>query len=135
LIYLKYRPETPPNTPQRARAAARQNERDNRNLDSPQHRRTPHQANPPQIAPLQYNLPISQPLPLPGNSIIPDDPFAAPPAPVQQYQHLPHLPQHLAHQLQNLPALAPGRGRGRGRGNGNGNSDDQLVTVSVKIPI
>ena len=35
-IYLKYRPETPPNTPQRARAAARQNEHDQRNLDSPE---------------------------------------------------------------------------------------------------
>jgi hypothetical protein len=106
-IYLKCRPETPPNTPQRARAAARQNERDNRNLDSPQHRRIPHHADPPQIPPLQYNnLPIPQPLPFPGNTVVPDDPFALPPPPVhlngQQYQH---LPQHLAQQIQNLPAF------------------------------
>ena len=123
-IYFNCRPETPPNTPQRARAAARQNERDNRNLDSPQHRRTPHHAGPPQIPPLQYNnLTIPQALPFPGNAIIPDDPFAPPPPPpVQQYQH---LPQHLAQQLQNLPPLAPARGRGRGHGH--------LVPVSVQV--
>jgi hypothetical protein len=37
-----YRDETPPNTPQRARIVAQQNERDNRFLDSPQHHRLPH---------------------------------------------------------------------------------------------
>ena len=51
LIYMKYRPKTPPNTPQHAQAAARQTDCDNHNLDSPQHRCTPH-ANPPQIPPL-----------------------------------------------------------------------------------
>ena len=116
LILYEYRPETPPNTPQRAQAAARQNERDNRNLDSPQHRRVPQHANPPQIAPLQFNnIPIPQAPLLPD----PDDPFAPPPPPVQQYQH---LPQHLAQQLQNLPPLAPA-----GRGH--------LIAVSVKVGI
>jgi hypothetical protein len=42
--------------------------------------------------------------------VISDDPFGPPPS-VQQYQH---LPQHLAEQMQNLPALAPVRVRGRG---------------------
>ena len=52
-----------------------------------------------------------------------DDPFGPPPPPAQQYQH---LPQHLAEQLQNLPALAPapGRGRGGGRGRGRGHGQD-----------
>jgi hypothetical protein len=48
--------------------------------------------------------------------VIPDDPFGPPPQ-VQQYHH---LPQHLAEQMQNLPALAPVRVRGRGRGRGCG---------------
>jgi hypothetical protein len=100
---LKYRPETPPNTPQRARSAARQNERENRNLDSPEHRRTPHHSGPAQIPPLQ--LPIPPAPPVPGNATVPDDPFGPPPAPIQfdgrQYRH---LPQHLAQQIQNLPA-------------------------------
>jgi hypothetical protein len=117
LINLKYRPETPPNTPQRARSAARQNERDNRNLDSPEHRRTPHHSGPAQIPPLQ--LPIPPAPPVPGNAIVPDDPFGPPLAPIQfngrQYQH---LPAHLAQQLAALPALPSPRGRGRGRGRG-----------------
>ena len=115
--------ETPPNTPQRARAAARQNERTNRNLDTPQHRRTPQNPGSPQIAPLQFNIPIPPGPPALANAPIPEDPFAPAAIPVQQYQHLPH---HLAQQLQNLPALAPVRGRGHGRGNVNG----PLVPVS-----
>ena len=77
-IYLKYRPETPSNTPQRARAAACQNEHDQRNLDSPEHRRIPHNADsPPHIPPLQLPIaplqhPIPQPLPVPENA---DDSF------------------------------------------------------------
>ena len=138
---LKYRSETPPNTPQQARAAARQNERDNRNLDSPEHRCVPHHPNPPPFIP-PLILPIPQPLPLPENMAIPDDPFALPPPPppppVQQYHH---LPDHLAQQLQNLPALAPARGHGRGRGhghgdnhdNGNGNGNIDHVRVEVLI--
>src|SRR5277367_767444 len=109
--------ETPPNTPQRARAAARQNERSNRNMDTPQHRRTPQNPGPPPIAPLQFDIPIPPVPPVPANAVIPDDPFAPAPAPVQQYQH---LPQHLAQQLLNLPPLAPAPGRGRGRGHGHG---------------
>ena len=126
LIYMKYRPETPPNTPRCAQAAACQTESDNCNLDSPQHRHTPH-ANPPQIPPLQFNnIPIPQAPLLPD----PDDPFAPPPPPVQQYQH---LPQHLAQQLQNLPALAPARGHGHGHGHGIGIDNDHLVPVSVNV--
>ena len=116
--------ETPPNTPQRARAAARQNERTNRNMDTPQHRRTPGPA--PPIAPLQFDIPIPPAPPVPANAPIPDDPFA--PAPVQQYQH---LPQHLAQQLLNLPPLAPAPGRGRVHGQGQGH----LVAVSVNFCI
>ena len=116
LIYMKYGPETPPNTPQHAQAAAHQNEHDNCNLDSPQHCHIPQHANPPQIPPLHFNnIPIPQAPLLPD----PDDPFAPPPPPVQQYQH---LSQHLAQQPQNLPALAPA-----GRGH--------LIAVSVKIDI
>ena len=78
-IYLKYGPETPPNTPQRARAAARQNECDQHNLDSPEHCRIPHNADSPP-PPLQLpipllQLPIPQPLPIPENA---DDPFGPP---------------------------------------------------------
>jgi hypothetical protein len=129
---LKYRPETPPNTPQRARAAARQNERDQRNLDSPEQRQIPHNANPsPYIPPL--NLPIPQPPLFAENMPLLDDPFGPPPPPVQQYQH---LPQDLAEQLQNLPALAPapGCGRGRGRGRGRGQVQDNANLVPV-IPV
>ena len=115
-IQLLYRPETPPNTPQWARAAARQNEHNNRTLDSPQHHRAPHQPVQPHIEPLHFN---DVPMPhLGGNPIVPDDPFALPgpiPGPAhfngQQYGH---LPQHLAQQLQNLPALPPVRRRGHG---------------------
>ena len=77
-IYLKYRPETPPNTPQRARAAAHQNECDQHNLDSPEHCCIPHDADspphipPPQLPILPSQLPIPQPLPIPENA---DDPF------------------------------------------------------------
>ena len=123
---MKYRPETPPNTPQRAQAAAHQNKCDNRNLDSPEHCWIPHNANLPPLSP-PLILPSLQHLPLPENMAILDDPFGPPPAPAQQYQH---LPQHLAEQLQNLPALAPapghgrGRGGGRGRGRGRGHGED-----------
>ena len=99
---------------------AQQNEGTNCNLDSPEHRRTPDHPGPPQIAPLHFNdVPITQPPVLPGNVPIPDDPFALPPAPVHfnghQYQN---LPQHLAEQLHNLPALPPVHGHGCGHGHG-----------------
>ena len=96
-------------------AAARQNKQTNRNLDTPQHCRTPQNPEPPYIAPIQFNIPIPQDLPVPANAPIPDDPFASASAPVhfngQQYRH---LPQHLAHQLQNLPPLAAPHGCGHG---------------------
>ena len=129
-IHLEYRPETPPNTPQGARAAAHQNEHDNRNLDSPEHHCIHNNPYPPQIPPLQYNLPIPQAPPLPGNA---DDPFALPPAPVHfnghQYQN---LHQHLAQQLQNLPALPPVHLQ-HGRGRGHGQNHAQLPSVSMQI--
>src|SRR6202522_4538271 len=109
-IDFMYRPETPPNTPQRAQAAARQLECNTRTLDSPQHHPIPHQPVPPLIQPLQYNnVPIPQMPLLPANGIIPDDPFALPapvPGPVHLNGHIyQHLPQHLAQQLRNLAAL------------------------------
>ena len=72
LFYMKYRPETPPNTPQCAWAAACQNEHDNPNLDSPQHCCISQHADPPQIPLLQLNnIPIPQAPLLPD----PDDPL------------------------------------------------------------
>jgi hypothetical protein len=132
LFYLKYRPETPPNTPQRACAAAHQNEHDQRNLDSPEQCWIPHNANPPPYIP-PFNLPIPQPPLFAENMALLDNPFGPPPPPVQQYQH---LPQDLAEQLQNLPALAlaPGHGRGRGRGRGRGQVQDNANLVPV-IPV
>ena len=51
------------------------------------------------------------------------DPFAPLSAPVQSNgQRYQHLPQHLAQQLQNLPALAPA-------------GHDHLIPVSVKVKI
>ena len=100
--------ETPPNTPQRARIAAQQLERSNRTLDSPQRHRTPHQAIPPQIPPLHFNIPLAPPIIIPG-----DDPFAIPPPVHQSVQfnghQYHHLPPHLAEALQNLhpEPLAP----------------------------
>ena len=118
-ILFFIRAETPPNTPQRARAAAQQLERSNRTLDSPQRHRTPHRPTPPLIPPLNFNVPP----PPPAVIVAGDDPFALPapaPEPVhfngRQYQH---LPQHLAEALQNLaPVPAPLQGRGQGQGQG-----------------
>ena len=66
-IYLKYRPETPPNTPQCARAAAHQNECDQHNLASPERHHILHNADsPPHIPPLQLPIPFLQhPIPQP----------------------------------------------------------------------
>ena len=126
MTYFRLRPETPPNTPQRARIAAQQHERNNRILDSPQRHRTPH------IAPLRFN---NAPLPLPlPNTNIPDDPFAPAPGPVhfngQQYNN---LPPHLAQQLQNLPALhlPPARGRGHSRVHNHDHGHNHLPPVSL----
>ena len=107
------RDQTPPNTPQRVRTAARQSERDNRTLDSPEHRRIP-QPIFPQIQPLQF--PIPQVIPPPQNPIAIDDPFGLPAINPQQFQH---LPPDLAQRFANLPPLQPAQGRGRGRGRGN----------------
>jgi len=97
-------------------------------MDSPEQRRIPQQPAFPQIAPLHFdNVPVPQVPPVPGNEILPDDPFALPAGPVhlngQQYHNLPH---NLAQQVQNLPALPPVLSRGRGRGRGRG----QLPPVS-----
>ena len=112
-----FRDQTPPNTPQRVRTAARQSERDNRTLDSPEHRRIPDQPIFPQIQPLQFNnIPVPQLLPPPQNPIAIDDPFGLPAINPQQYQH---LPPDIAQRLATLPPLQPVQGRGRGRGRGN----------------
>ena len=94
--------ETPPNTPQRVRVAAQQLDRSNRTLDSPQRRRTPHQAVPPLIPPLRFEVPP----PVGG------DPFAVAPVvggPVNFNGHqYHHLPQHLAQAVRNLQPNPPG---------------------------
>jgi len=89
-----HRAETPPNTPQRARATARENDRNNRNLDSPEQRRIPHNPVFAPIAPLHFNnVPIPQVAPFPGYAIVQDDPFALPPGPAQMNGHqLIHQP-------------------------------------------
>ena len=109
-----FRDQTPPNTPQRVRTAARQSERDNRTLDSPEHRRIPQQPIHPQIQPLQFNnIPVPQVLPPAPNALPLDDPFAQP-APINfnGYQYH-HLPADLAQAVQNVNAmpLAPLRRR------------------------
>jgi hypothetical protein len=93
-----------------------QNERTNRDLDSPEHRRTLDPPGHPPIAPLQFEDVSMPQAPVSSGNPDPDDPFVLPPAPIHfnghQYQH---LPQHLAQQLNNLPALAPTCGHGRGQ--------------------
>ena len=66
--------ETSPNNPQHAHIATQQLEQSNRTLDSPQRHQTPHQAIPPQIPPLHFNISLAPPIIIPG-----DDPFAIPP--------------------------------------------------------
>ncbi len=84
LILLR---STPPTTPQRDRQAARDRERDQGILESPQHSRR-----------------------LPPNH----DPFLPPPPAQPQYTHLPtHLPAHLQEQLAQLQPLQPRRGQSR----------------------
>ncbi|EDR10154.1 uncharacterized protein LACBIDRAFT_325789 [Laccaria bicolor S238N-H82] len=69
--------ETPLNTPRRVRIAAQSAERDNRTLDSPQHRRAPHGVHSPEhVALIDLRIPQHAPDPAPGN-----DPFLAAPAP------------------------------------------------------
>ena len=101
--FYYYRDQTPPNTPQRVRTAARQSERDNRTLDSPEHRRIPNQPIHPHIEPLQFNnIPVPQVPPPPINPIPLDDPFAQP-APINFNGHqYHHLPPELAQRVQNL---------------------------------
>ena len=113
LSNLNKRSETPPNTPQRARAAARDSERNSRTLDSPQHRRTPHQPVHPVIPPLRFNnIPVPQ-VPLPRNpppqnppppqNAIPPDNLFAPRAPVYFNGRLYYnLDPGLAQQVQNV---------------------------------
>lgn len=110
---------TPPNTPRRNQALARQAERDDRTLDSPQRHWTPHHIR------LERNANIVPPPPP-----IFYDPLHIPPAAAGPFQHddpfiinhppLPpvyqHLPQDLAQRYAALPPLRPTRGRGRGRG-------------------
>jgi hypothetical protein len=81
-----------------SRAATRQNECNSRNLDSPEQCHIPVF---PQIAPLHFdNVPIPQLPPVSVNVIVPDDPFALPPAPVYLNGHeYYNLPQNLAEQV------------------------------------
>jgi hypothetical protein len=98
-------------------------------MDSPEQRRTPQQPVFPQIAPLHFdNVPVPQVPALHGNGIVPDDPFDLPPGPAHFNGHqYNHLPENLAQQLHNLPALPPVMGRGRGRGRG------QLYVPAVNV--
>jgi hypothetical protein len=81
---------TPPSTPERVRAAAQQNEREQRVLDSPEHHRTPHH-----IRITRNNNQIPPALP-----------------------QFTYLPANLAEQFAALPPLNPVGQRGRGRGRG-----------------
>ena len=110
--------QTPPNTPRRNQALARQAEWDDHILDSPQHHRTPHHVRmermAPAVPPPLFHAPHNIP-PVAG-PVQHDDPFnvnyAQPPVP-PVYQH---LPPDLAQRLAALPPLIPVHGRGRGRG-------------------
>jgi hypothetical protein len=84
-----------PTTPERFRSGAQRNERDQRVLESPEHRRIPHHV---QIAQSGVSAPpIHPPIFMPP-AIVP------PPAPVYQ-----NLPSHLAQQYADLPDLYPRR--------------------------
>jgi len=110
LISLIIRPETPPNTPQRARIAAQQSERDRRVLDSPEHRRLsePHNN---RIPPPRLNLP-NIPGPFPAVSNNNADPFVAPGQPtVYNGQTYNHLPPDLAARMAAMPAMPARRQR------------------------
>ena len=104
------RPETPPNTPQRARIFAQQAECDSRVLDSPEYHRLsePHSSH---IPPPRLNLPnVPAPMPaVPNNSV---DPFASHGQPVvYNGQTYNHLPPELAARMAALTAMpaAPAR--------------------------
>ena len=112
--------QTPPNTPRQNQALARQAERNNHILDSPQHHRTPHHVRMERLAPAVPPLLIHAPHNIPpvAGPVQHDDPFnanyAQPPAhPVYQ-----HLPPDLAQRLAALPPLLPVYGRGCGHGHG-----------------
>lgn len=84
-------------------------ERENRILGSPEHRRTPQaQHNLPPI-PFQLNIPPGYIAPLPA---LQHDPFQV----VNHNGQALTLTQHTAMALNSLPPLIPLRQRGRGRG-------------------
>jgi hypothetical protein len=126
--------QTPPNTPRRNQALARQAERDDQTLDSPQ--RTPHHVRMERLEHAVVPPPI---FPAPDISIAPgpiqhEDPFNANYAPLRPiYQH---LPQDLAQRYAALPPLRPtrGRGRGRGRGYGNGHIPVPAINAALNLP-
>ena len=128
------RPETPPNTPQRARIFAQQAERDSRVLDSPEHRRLsePHSS---RIAPPRLNLPhIPAPFPAgPSNNV---DPFAAPGQPVvfngQTYNN---LPAGLAAQMAAVAAMAPMPAMRQRRGRRAAENSAPPPPVQLPVPI
>ena len=99
------RPETPPNTPQRAQIAARHAERNRRVLDSPEHHHLPNavvnQIPPPRL----YLANVPQPLPgIPNHNA---DPFAAPgQSAIYNGQIFPYFAPTLAAQPAALPALS-----------------------------
>ncbi len=111
--------QTPPNTSQWNQALARQAERDDHILDSPQHHQIPHHVRMKRLAPA-VPLPLFHAPPSVAGPVQHDDPFnanyAQPPAhPVYQ-----HLPPDLAQRLAALPPLLPVHSRGCGCGHGHG---------------
>ena len=98
---VNIRPETPPNTPQRAHIAAQQSERDRHVLDSPEHCRLSEPLNN-HIPPPRFNIPNipTGPPAVPNNSV---DPFVVPGQPaVLNGQVYNNLPADLAAQVAAL---------------------------------
>jgi len=127
--------QTPPNTPRRNQALARQAERDDRILDSPQHHRTPHHIRTERLA---HDHPVPPPIfhapnniPLVAGPVQHDNPFNANYVPPPVYQH---LPQDLAQRYAALPPLRPVRGRGRGHGRGRGRGHIPVPIMDPIIP-
>ena len=109
-------PSTPPTSPQRHQEAARQAERLNRVMASPEQRRTPAgsstSAPPPPAGPSTSAIP--PPPAGPSTSAAPPPPPPPPIAQASSEQNILHsLPQHLLAGLQNLIPIPPPPKRGR----------------------
>ena len=126
--------QSPSDTPQRNQALARQAERDDRTLDSPQRHQTSHHIRIERLAhavpPPIFHAPH---IPVATGPAQYDNPFNAnyaPPLPVYQ-----HLPQDLAQRYAALPPLRPTHGHGRGRGRGHVHNPAPEVNPIQNQPI